>query len=238
MKSKMRMTRVTEIVELSPHLRRIILGGDELADFPIGMESAHVKVILPQPGQQKPKLEKYDGYEKWMRSYTIRHYDANTKSLTIDFAINDHNGLATNWAAAANIADYVGIAGPGEKKYTKYDVDWHLLIGDLTALPAIAAILENLPSNAMGYAILQVPTKQDIQILNTPKNVEVKWIINATVTNNLLLDALQLLTWLEGSPGIFIAAETKIMKAIRKYVEGKPECKRELTYASAYWTVR
>jgi NADPH-dependent ferric siderophore reductase len=236
MKSKLRMTQVNQIIELSPHLRRIVLTGNDLLGFPQGMESAHVKVILPQPGQEKPKLEKYLGSEKWMRSYTIRNYNPINSNLAIDFAINDHSGLATYWAANANVGDYLGIAGPGETKYTKYDADWHLIIGDLTALPAIATTLEKMPSDANGYVIAQVPTEQDIQSLKTPQNIHINWVINADLSKNMLLETLQKLKWLQGEPAIFIATETKQMKAMRKYVELQPGFKRELMYASAYWT--
>jgi len=231
----MRMTQVLEVIDLSPHMRRIVLKGNDLIDFPQGMESAHVKVILPQPGQEKPKLGKYPGFEKWMRSYTIRCFDPIEKTLKIDFAVNDHSGLATNWATNASVGDYLGIAGPGDIKYTQYDADWHLIIGDLTALPAIVTTIEKLPADACGYVLAQIPTEQDMQIVKTPKNLEIKWVVNADLTKNMLLETVQKLKWLKGEPAVFIASETQKMKSIRKYVALQPGFERELMYASAYW---
>ncbi|BCE01082.1 siderophore-interacting protein [Marinicellulosiphila megalodicopiae] len=92
---KMRMTQVSRIENLSQHMTRIVLTGDELSDFPVAQEGAHVKLIFPTSGQSKPKFNLLTG-KKNMRSYTIRAFDPHTKELAIDFAVNDHQGLASN----------------------------------------------------------------------------------------------------------------------------------------------
>ena len=135
---KMRMTQVAHIEGMGPHMRRIVLRGDDLNDFPLNQESAHFKAIFPHPGESLPKLGTYTGFKQWMRSYTVRAFNNQTKELTADFAINDHEGLAANWAKNAQLGDYLGVAGPGETKYTNYHADWHLIMADLTALPAAA----------------------------------------------------------------------------------------------------
>ncbi|WP_425401960.1 siderophore-interacting protein [Gilvimarinus chinensis] len=50
------MTRVAYVEDMGPHMRRIVLHGDDLKDFPADQESAHFKAIFPQPGKTKPKL--------------------------------------------------------------------------------------------------------------------------------------------------------------------------------------
>ena len=39
--------------------------------------------------------------------------------------------------------------------------DWHLLVGDETALPAISVALEALPANAIGQAFIEVAEPED-----------------------------------------------------------------------------
>jgi NADPH-dependent ferric siderophore reductase len=51
-----------------------------------------------------------------------------------------------------------------------------LLVGDETALPAIAAILEGLAPETVGIAYLEVPVDADVQILRAPAGVEVVWL--------------------------------------------------------------
>ena len=232
---KMRMTQVAKIEDLSPHMRRIIVTGADLDGFPIEQEGAHVKAIFPRPGEVKPKLGLYPGAKKWMRSYTIRSFDPHAKELTLDFAVNDHTGLATDWAANAKIGDLLGIAGPGPAKYPSYQADWHLIIADLTALPAAAAALEKLPEEAKGTAIIQVPTQDDIQALKAPSGITFEWVIGPYQTKNLLLEKVKNVSWMEGQPVIFIAAESKHMQEIKHFVKTQPGYQTQQAYASGYW---
>jgi NADPH-dependent ferric siderophore reductase len=229
------MAHVARTETLGPHMRRIILIGDDLQDFPSNKESAHIKVVFPQPGQEKPRLGIYFGFKKWIRSYTIRAFNNQTKELTVDVAVNDPQGLATDWALNAKAGDYLGIAGPCATKHTNNHADWHLLVADLTALPAAAAILEKLPENALGSAFIQVPTDADKQIIEAPKGIDVNWVINPDLSENALLERVEKLEWREGEPALFIAAESSQVLAIKKYVKNKPGYLKKQMYASAYW---
>ena len=235
MSRKMRMTQVSAIEDISPHMRRIFLEGDDLHDFPAEQESAHVKAIFPQPGQNQPRLGLYLGAKKWMRSYTVRAFDHHNKTLTVDFAVNDHQGLATNWASDAKVGDYLGIAGPGPTKHTDLNAAWHLMAADITGLPALAAILEKLPKKAQGFAFIQVPSKADTQAISSPKGIKIKWLINSDPNHNKLLDEVMNVNWLSGVPSIFIATQSRHMKAIKAYVKKQPNYNKANTYASGYW---
>ncbi len=232
---KMRMTQVIRTESLGPHMRRIVLHGDELSDFPTNYESAHFKAIFPKPGEHKPQLGLYPGFKKWMRSYTVRAFDNQKKELTVDFAVNDHEGLATNWAKNAQPGDYLGVAGPGSPKYPDYSADWHLLIADLTGLPAAAAILEKLPEEAIGHALLQIPDIADKQAISVPEGVSLSWVINNDLSRNALLEHLETLPWQSGEPTIFVAAESSQMKAINRYLKTKPGYQKAKTATSGYW---
>lgn len=233
---KMRMTQVAQIEDISPHMRRIVLQGDDLNDFPTDKEGAHFKAIFPQPGKIRPKLGVYLGFKKWMRSYTIRAFNSQQKELTVDFAVNDHEGLATNRAKNAQQGDYLGVAGPGETKYTDYHADWHLLVADLTALPAAAAILEKLPTNAIGNAFIQVPMEDDKQTIAAPKGIQINWIINDDLSKKSLLQELKNMHWLDGKPAVFVAAESSHTIAIKQHLKTKPSYSKEQTYTAGYWT--
>lgn len=232
---KMRMTQVARIKDISPHMRRIVLTGEDLNDFPSNQESAHFKAIFPKPGQIKPKLGLYPGFKKWMRSYTVRAFDEYSKELSVDFAVNDHTGLATNWAINAKVGDYLGVAGPGDIKHTNYHAHWHLFVADLTALPASAATLEKLPRNAIGAAFIQIPTEDDKQLINAPEKIQLNWVINQQHNKNALLEQVEKFDWLDGEPAIFIAAESGQMQAIKKFLKTKPGYTKQQTYASGYW---
>ncbi len=235
MSRKMRMTKVDSIEDISPHMRRIVLAGEDLLDFPAGQESAHVKAIFPQSQQALPRLGLYLGAKRWMRSYTVRAFDEQASKLTLDFAVNDHEGLATNWASNAQVGDYLGISGPGPTKHTNLEAPWQLMAADLTGLPALAAIIEKLPNDAKGHAFIQVPSEADVQNIKSPQGMSIRWLINSDPNKNLLLEEVMALTWQAGSPAIFIATQSAHMKTLKAHVKKQPGYKKAYTYASGYW---
>ena len=240
---KMRMTQVLSVSDLSPHMRRITLTGDSLIDFPEGKESAHVKAIFPNPDSdnnagidnKKPKLGLYFGFKKYMRSYTIRSFDKENLALTIDFVVNSHQGLATNWALNAKTGDYLGIAGPGDAKHTDLQANKHLFFGDITALPAIAATLEKLPKDTVGHAYIQVPELQDKQHLVIPEGIKVHWLVTQNKLTDDFLAGLKSRGNELSNTAIFIAAEASVVKQLKNHLNKICQYNKSKLYASAYW---
>ena len=54
--------------------------------------------------------------------------------------------------------------------------DWHLLVGDESALPAIAASLERMPAGAVVHAFVEVDGPAEEQKIATPDGVGVTWL--------------------------------------------------------------
>ena len=235
MKPRLKLAQINSIKDLSPHMRRIVFTGESLKEFPAGYESAHIKVIIPKAGELAPSLELSAEHKKRMRSYTVRAFDQMRYLLTVDFAVNDHKGLVADWALQAKVGDYAVIGGPGPIKYTDLNADWHLFAGDLTALPAIAATLEKLPADAVGYAFIQVPSISDRQLINVPDNVEVRWLENTDIRHNILLEHVAKVDWLPGEPQIFVAGEASQIKAIQQFVKKKKGYQKSKAYISGYW---
>ena len=107
-----RNATVVNSIQITPHLQRIILGGEDLKTFPQNEEGAYVKLILEK---DKALLENSKHRPK-MRSYTVAEYDEKNSTLALDFVINMHEGLSTNWAKNARPGEQVVIAGPGPRK--------------------------------------------------------------------------------------------------------------------------
>ena len=128
---KRRHVQVLRVDTLSPHLRSITFGGDELADFVSASFDDHVKLMFDAQGNQEPVR----------RDYTPRHHDAARRELTLEFVLHGE-GPAAAWAAQAAPGQQVSIGGPRGSLIIPLDYDWHLLVGDETALPAITRRLE------------------------------------------------------------------------------------------------
>ena len=97
--------QVLRTTELSPSMRRITLGGEQLAGFRDEHTGPNIKVFVPRQGQRKPVLPVLDhdtGRYVWpdlherptMRTYTVRRYDAERGELDVDFVMHGEHGVA------------------------------------------------------------------------------------------------------------------------------------------------
>ena len=212
---------------LTPNMCRVTLGGTGLTDFPVDQESAYIKLMFPQGEDTKPVVRTY--------TVSVQRDD----EIDVDFALHEAAGPASTWARNTQAGDQVLVGGPGPKKLINNDADWFLLVGDMTALPAITVNLAQLPADARGYAVLEVTTEADQQSLKKPDNVEIHWVINAhpNADSSPLLDSVKSLTWLEGQPAAWAACEFHSMRALRQYFKMECDIPKTHLYVSSYWKV-
>jgi NADPH-dependent ferric siderophore reductase len=147
----------TELI--TPRMARVTLGGDELAGFPGDGPDQRIKLFFPMPGQHRPAMPRASsGGPVWppgeprpvIRSYTVRRFDAAAGELDVDFVLHGAHGPAAAWAAAAAPGDWVGVSDPGGRYQPDPAALAHLVIGDESALPAIATVLEALAATGVG----------------------------------------------------------------------------------------
>jgi len=224
-----RVLEVKGIKDITPNMRRITLGGEGMQGFPVDQESAYIKLLFPQLQNEKPI----------MRTYTIIKQRGD--EIDVDFVLHGLNhkgakGPASHWAKTCVIGDSILIGGPGAKKLINPQADWFLLAGDMTALPAITVNLAQLPTDAVGYAVMEVLSKEDIQPLQKPEHLAIEWVINPVSTDNRypLLDRIKTLDWLDGEVAVWTACEFNSMRALRQYFKQKEVAKSHL-YISSYW---
>jgi iron complex transport system ATP-binding protein len=130
-----------------------------------------------------------------MRTYTVRRsrLDSVYPEIDVDFVMHfdehGNGGPAANWALNAKPGDAITIIGPNNRAAhcvtaeVYSGIEWRpgmaqrvLLAGDETAIPAISAILENLPSYMTGHAYLEVPEAGDFLDLKTDADVKITWL--------------------------------------------------------------
>src|SRR5690349_19791843 len=97
-----RSATVLRTEQLTPHLIRVVLGGDGLADFPAGAFTDHyVKLLFLRDGVAYPEPFDMDAVretlprESWprIRTYTVRSWDAEAGELAIDFVYHGDEGI-------------------------------------------------------------------------------------------------------------------------------------------------
>jgi len=229
-KPEPRVLDVKGIKDITPNMRRITLGGQGIKDFPVDQESAYIKLMFPQQQGKKPI----------MRTYTI--IKQRDDEIDVDFVLHGLNhkgaeGPASHWAKTCVIGDSVLIGGPGAKKLINPQADWFLLAGDMSALPAITVNLAQLPKDAAGYAVIEVLSEDDKQLLQKPENITIEWVVNTVTTESRypLLDKVKTLDWLDGEMAVWIACEFNSMRALRQYFKQEKQVAKSHLYISSYW---
>ena len=227
-KPQLRQLTVKRKSLITKHMLRVTLGGAGMEGFPEGRESANCKLVLPSTGDSPA-----------VRTYTVRNHRPKSAEVDIDFVLHAEHGPASSWALQAEAGDTIGFAGPGKVKLVDFSADWFLLVGDMSALPAIGANIDQLPDDARGHVVLEVIDEDDRQPLGLPEGMEVEWVINPAPhkPGSTLLEAVAGRPWLEGRVAAWVAGESTITRRIRRYLKQEQRVPRGDLYASGYWQI-
>lgn len=242
---KLRLLQVARVHDVTPHLRRVTLTGDSLRDFVSASFDDHVKLFFPAPGEARPELPELgpngvefrdDRPRPVMRDFTPRHYDNDACELELEFALHEA-GPATDWASRAQPGDWLGVGGPRGSLVIGIGFDWHLLIGDDTALPAIARRLGELPAGTRAIAVLEIANASARPDLRTDAELSVHWCHRdgADTAEPLLLQALRTLALPEGDGYVWAAGESADIRAVRRYLVDERGVEKSRIRAAAYW---
>lgn len=222
---KRRRLTVREVGRVTPGMIRVVLAGDDLADFVSAGFDDHIKLFFPGD----------DGAER--RDYTPRAFDTAAGTLTVDFVLHDA-GPATRWAAAARPGDDLEIGGPRGSVVVSDSFDWWLLVGDETALPAIGRRVEEAAPGSRVTTVVAVTGPAEEQRFRTPADHRALWV-HRPASNAAdpapLLAALESLDWPEGEGFVWIAAEATVARALRAHVLDVRGHPRQWLRASGYW---
>ncbi|MEW2270682.1 siderophore-interacting protein [Streptomyces griseofuscus] len=240
---KAHTAQVVRTERLSPHMQRVVLGGDELAGFAADTYTDHyVKLLFGPPGVNYPEpfdLERIRAEfprEQWpvTRTYTVRDWDAEHRELTLDFVIHGDEGLAGPWALRARPGESLRFTGPGGAYAPDPDADWHLLVGDESALPAIARALETLPADARAHAFVEVAGPEEEQKIDS--TTEIVWLHRGDrPVGAALLEAVRALEFPEGRLHAFVHGEAGFVKELRRMLRVDLRIPREDLSISGYW---
>ena len=237
---KRRRLQVLRVVDLTPHMSRITLGGPELAGFVSLGTDDHVKLFFPQNAAEQAALEtlvlgagKDKGPMPAMRDYTPRRYDLETLELDIDFVLHG-DGPAATWAEQAAPGQFLHIGGPRGSMIVPDIFDSYLLIGDETALPAIARRLEGLAANRRALVVVEVENGKEQQVLQSAAEVHVIWVLREGGKDHLLSTVRQLEVP-TGNLYAWVATETKVSRQIRRVLLDEHGLDDQFVKAAGYW---
>ncbi|WP_158885442.1 siderophore-interacting protein [Amycolatopsis anabasis] len=245
------LVQVARVRELTPHMVRITLAGEQVREFVNGGPDAYIKVFFPLSGQERPVLppheeDRLSWYRRYlampddvrppMRTYTVRAHRPEQAELDVDFVVHGDTGPATRWAQAAKPGDEVAFIGPGGLYAVPEGTEWQLLVGDETAVPAIAGILEGLPDGQPAQVWIELDDPADKQQFETRGRAEVHWIVRGSRGyGEAVLDAVRAAEFPDGQPYAWLAGEAGLVKFARRHlVRERGIDKRAITF-TGYW---
>jgi NADPH-dependent ferric siderophore reductase len=237
---KARLLQVERITQITPRLMQISLSGDDLSDFISSSFDDHIKVFIPHDGvpvmpQTGPNGVAFpdDVQRPLARDYTPRRYDNANKLLDLEFVLHN-DGPATEWARQAKTGDQLVIAGPRGSFVIPDGFDWQIMIGDETALPAIARRLEELPAGVKVQVVVEVENQAEELVFDTRADVSVTWVHRESGASSLE-GAARAISLPAGEGYVWAAAEASVVRAIYKHFVADLGLDKSRIRASSYW---
>jgi NADPH-dependent ferric siderophore reductase len=209
---------------MSPSMQRIVLTAPELAGFRY------------EPGQDVMLLVAADGTRPVRRRYTIRSLDRDTLMLTLN-VVRHGEGPGERWVQAALPGDRIEGIGPRGKITTSPGADWHLFMGDESAMPAILAMTESLPGDAEATLVVEIPEPDDEQELLAPARTRLSWLhrVNGSAGDPALLTAEAAQVELPpGSGHAYLFGEASVVLRLREILASRGLSPEQVS-PKAYW---
>jgi NADPH-dependent ferric siderophore reductase len=214
---------------LSPHLVRLTLGstgdgGSALSKFvSTGIPDEWVGLVVPGQFQS--------------RYYTVRSWVGG--ELTLDVVVHDV-GLVTEWAARDVVGDTVTITEPKGSFAMPADADWLLLVGDLTAMPAMARIAESVGLDKLDQRRIRIWAEVDDRpelerIGYLPDTADVTWLEPRADGGSNLAAVVESIDWPPGDGYFWMAGESTQMRAIRKHLMRERRLPATAYDVMGYW---
>ncbi|MEU3601445.1 SIP domain-containing protein [Streptomyces sp. NPDC006798] len=250
----LRELTVLRAENITPGMRRVTLGGAQLAafhrdglDLPAmrteGFDD-HVKFFFPGqdgrlvlPGQKTSSLDWPEDERPVSKDYTPVRFDPEAGEIDFDF-VRHPGGIASAWAETVKPGDLAHIAGPKMSQGAPEGADWLLVVGDETALPAIGRWLAEMPESAVARVFVEIGDDSHRQELPTRADAEIVWLSRDGApagTTDLLESAVRNADWLPGTVFAWVAGEAVTLKGIRRHLLTERGVPREHTHITGYW---
>ncbi|MGW4255998.1 siderophore-interacting protein [Streptomyces californicus] len=248
----LRRVTVRRVHEVTPRMRRVVLGGADLAAFTRdGVDRPafaapgfddHVKLILASDGDVRAALpaqlphgiEWTPAEHRVTRDYTPRRVDTEAGELHLDFVVHG-DGPAESWSASAREGDELWFVGPKSSLRLPERLDWIHLVGDETALPAIGRFLDERPLDAPAHVLVTVSHDEARQELALRDGDTVTWVVAEPGDAAALEAAVRALPVPPGEGYVWAAAESRALLPVRRYLQRERKLPKDRVNITGYW---
>ncbi|HEX6443945.1 MAG TPA: siderophore-interacting protein [Streptosporangiales bacterium] len=239
---------VAAVAQVTPNVRRITLRGlDEMA---VRGADQWFRLFLPRHRGQPLRLPRSttgwwpetlampETERPLVRNYTVRAARPHRAEIDVDFVLHGDEGAASAWAASAEPGDRVGVLDQGVMFAPPPRTRWQLLVGDETALPAIAGVLRTLPAGVPTRVYVELPSPRDAQPLRISRDVHVTWLPRpaGAMPGSLATEAVSTATLPDADAAYaWLAGESSMVRMLRRHlVNTRGVAKSAITF-TGYW---
>lgn len=246
--------RVASATHLTPRMVRVHLEAVGDWTWPThGHGDERIDLAFPFPGETVADVEFFNqrdygtlspealaGAEPPWRHYTVRKVLDGGRTIVVDLAVHP-GGLASDWAVSAQPGHVLGVFNGGEPRgyhEAPDDSAWQLLVADPTGLPGLGRIVEELAPGTVAHAVVEVPSADDRQELETAGDVTWTWLVtpDGERTGQALTDAVRALEVPEGPGYAWVACESAASRDVRRHLRAVWGMPRDRHQVVGYWT--
>ena len=221
---------VTARESLSPNLVRLTVRCAELASGEIEVSEfsdTYVKIAMTDSAG-----------DRVLRTYTVRAWRPETSEFVLDFVVHGDEGLAGPWARSVQVGEAFEFQGPGGGWSPDVTTDRvaHLLVGDLSAIPAIEVALERIPASHGGLVVIAHDHTEDVRELAT--HLRVEWVIadELPAAHQRAVDVVTDWQQPEGTElEVFLHGEAAFVRQLRRHVRVDRGVAKDRQSISGYW---
>lgn len=234
---------VVEAIDLSPAMRRIVLGGDGLRDYAsTGVGDEYIRLLFPSSPDERPVLPAvvdgaldYDSIDlDRLRTYTVRGHDPGTGRVTVDVVVHE-GGVAAAWALQAAPGQVVGLNSPTALYDPPDGLDWQLLVADYAGLPAAVRIAEQSAGVRTRLVVEIADDSHRIEIAARP-DLEVTWVAGGNGHGpSRLEEIVQAMPRPQGTGYIWAAGESRALRGVRRHLRRELELPASAYKSIGYW---
>lgn len=231
---------VESVRSVSEGFRRVTVQGADLAAYTDIHPADAFKIMIPPDGRGPVDFPQRggDGLPYWpdgarpplLRAFTVRTYEPARRRLRFDVAVHGA-GLTRTWLEAVRPGDVIGLSGM-RREFAPGDVDRHVLIGDGSAVPAMAAIIEALDPGVPATVHVAVEHAADLTLLPRPPHVTVRPVHGS---GRELAAAVREREAPGGRTQAWLAAEAATVRELRRHLLTALGVARDDLHAAAYW---
>lgn len=179
---------------VSPHLVRLVLDAPDFEST--GIPDEWVGLVVPGQFQH--------------RYYTVKEYAGS--GLVLDVVVHE-TGLVTEWAARDVVGETVTLTEAKGSFDPAPTARWLMLVGDLTAMPAMARICTETELPVRVWA--EVPDDLSGYL---PDSAQVSWSTPPGPDSSAIATVVEGIDWPDGEGYFWMAGESSQMRAIRKHL--------------------